>query len=362
MLLSIASTMTIFFGVKAQEIDLNGDFFVEVSESSLNDEQAKQLTIIKELKTTNAYRIVNITMLSEFLHAGSIDLNIFPGKFYKAIRIRTEKRADLDFIWIGMIDNNPGSVIFVRGKEGLIGTIWADWELYKVEPLGLQLHVIRRIDQSKFPVDHQPGYIHGENSMRPILNNVSPKVDDPTANRSNAVVGILVVYTQAVANKCNENYIIQLAENETNQSFSNSQVGNVSIDVVHKRQVNYNESGKSYSQHVYWLKNNNDIEKWRNQYGGDIALLLVDDNELNGLAYKILAQNPDEAFCAVYYESATGYYSFGHELGHLHGCYHDIDADRTPSRYHGYIYDAISPDWRTIMEINRPSVSRIQYW
>ena len=45
------------------------------------------------------------------------------------------------------------------------------------------------------------------------------------------------------------------------------------------------------------------------------------------------------AFAIVDYDCATGYYSFGHELGHLQGARHDPNNDptSTPFAYgHGY--------------------------
>jgi hypothetical protein len=65
----------------------------------------------------------------------------------------------------------------------------------------------------------------------------------------------------------------------------------------------------------------------------------------------------------------TGYYSFGHEFGHLQGARHDtyVDSTMTPFSYgHGYVY--LPGLWRTIMAYNNAcsvfgmDCTRLQYW
>jgi hypothetical protein len=78
------------------------------------------------------------------------------------------------------------------------------------------------------------------------------------------------------------------------------------------------------------------------------------------------------AFAAVDIECATGYYSFGHEMGHNMGARHDwyVDDLKTPYGYaHGYVnYDNPGDRWRTIMAYNNECDKqgvycyRIPYW
>ena len=66
----------------------------------------------------------------------------------------------------------------------------------------------------------------------------------------------------------------------------------------------------------------------------------------------------------MYWDWATGYYSFGHEIGHLQSARHDPANDPTNSPYaygHGYQYP--SGGWRTIMAYACSSgCTRLNYW
>jgi hypothetical protein len=70
---------------------------------------------------------------------------------------------------------------------------------------------------------------------------------------------------------------------------------------------------------------------------------------------------------------ATGYYSFGHEFGHLQGARHDtyVDSTNTPYSYgHGYVHrgSTTATRWRTVMGYNDYcsvvgyNCTRLQYW
>ena len=77
----------------------------------------------------------------------------------------------------------------------------------------------------------------------------------------------------------------------------------------------------------------------------------------------------DGAYAVVGQNCATGYYSFGHEIGHLQGARHNPEADglTLPFAYgHGF-QNNVAPRWRTIMcashtgwraACRRPSFSR----
>ena len=75
------------------------------------------------------------------------------------------------------------------------------------------------------------------------------------------------------------------------------------------------------------------------------------------------------AFTVVRRSCATGYYSFGHELGHNMSAHHDCYVNTTAQPYpyiHGYVNTA--DRWRTIMAYNDEcydagfNCTRIPYW
>jgi hypothetical protein len=106
------------------------------------------------------------------------------------------------------------------------------------------------------------------------------------------------------------------------------------------------------------------VHTLRNTYAADMVILVVNDGEACGQAAGI-GSTATSAFAAAHYTCITGYYSFGHELGHLQSARHDryVDASTTPYAFgHGYIPP--SKSWRTVMAYgnNCNNCTRIQYW
>lgn len=130
---------------------------------------------------------------------------------------------------------------------------------------------------------------------------------------------------------------------ETNLNYSNSQV-NIHTELAHTYMLDYQESGNHKNNVTKFRKNQdsfmNEVHELRNNYKADVCVLLIDDNKGCGWADQIFATE-DRAFAVVHYTYATGNYSFGHEIGHLQGSRHNIEADRdtTPFRYvRGYYH------------------------
>jgi hypothetical protein len=105
-----------------------------------------------------------------------------------------------------------------------------------------------------------------------------------------------------------------------------------------------------------------EVHTLRNRDKADIAVLIMRNSNYCGIASDIFAE-PDTAFAVVAQNCATGYYSFGHEIGHLQGARHDpaADSSKAPFPYgHGFCYP--SGNWRTIMSYNNGCATRLQYW
>jgi hypothetical protein len=180
-------------------------------------------------------------------------------------------------------------------------------------------------------------------------------------------VRVLVLYTPAAQSSVDDiNESILTAVNETNESFTNSSV-NYNVELAYSGLTDYVEVNSTIDKTRF--RNTNDgymdeVHALRNAYAADICVLLTDYKDVCGEAYDIGVPASD-AFCVVNASCATGYYSFGHEIGHLLGCRHDpyVDPTTTPFAYgHGYVY---SPGhWRTIMAYANAcsSCGRIQYW
>ncbi|MFL6291653.1 MAG: M12 family metallo-peptidase, partial [Thermoanaerobaculia bacterium] len=106
------------------------------------------------------------------------------------------------------------------------------------------------------------------------------------------------------------------------------------------------------------------IHTTRNSVAADVGLLVINNASSCGLASGI-GSTASTAFADAHWDCITGYYSFGHEIGHLQSARHDpaTDGTLTPYAYgHGYQYLG-SPKWRTIMAYNcSGGCPRLNYW
>jgi hypothetical protein len=180
-------------------------------------------------------------------------------------------------------------------------------------------------------------------------------------------VEVLVAYTpSAETADGNIAATIQLAIDETNRSYENSGI-NIRLHLAHTHKVNYRETGSSFDLILTQFATPGDgpmdeIHKLRSTYTADVAVLLINQSAFCGLARTIKAEAVS-GFAIVHYDCATGYYSFGHEIGHLQGARHnpEVDSTNTPFAYgHGFQNGS---NWRTIMAYDcSPSCPRLQYW
>lgn len=294
-----------------------------------------------------------------------------------------ERRAD-DLSWGGAIRTNSGSIQLVLTSKGVTASIHTLTELYRIEPIGGGLHAVIRV--TNLPPEHPPGAPSGavqastsfpsgtvmSASAVPTRSQFGAsdvKTAQPDFASQHIRIDVVVAYTASAAAASGDiNGLIQLAFDESNTSYSNSGI-NLTIAPAYVGQVDYTEAGRTYDQHVAALQSTSDgimdiVHTWRDQYLGDVVVLIVNDQSYCGLASAIMA-DASSAFAAVDYSCATGNYSFGHEIGHLEGARHDraTDNTNTPFQYgHGYIEP--NHQWRTIMAYPQPCnyCLRTQYW
>jgi len=142
--------------------------------------------------------------------------------------------------------------------------------------------------------------------------------------------------------------LIDLAVLETNLSYDNCDAG-LQLRLVYADEVSYTESG-SMSTDLSRLRSKNDgnmdeVHGWRDVYGGDAVSLIVSGGGACGVAYLMTNVSQgfqSSAFSVVARGCATGYYSYGHELGHNFGCAHD--DDNAGSSSHNYAYGYRTPN------------------
>ena len=187
---------------------------------------------------------------------------------------------------------------------------------------------------------------------------IDPQVPSTAAkqNKNDLIkVSVLVGYTSKAASHYTDIHqdLIMLAAEQTNQTFRNSGITNVEIEVVGSFKVDYDETSGHHFDHLWRYADKGDgymekVHRLRDEKRADIALLILDDPSGCGLSTRVAA-DPNEAFSVVHHECATSTYSFAHEIGHLFGARHDrsLDKSKWPFPYgHGYVNGL---KWRTMM-------------
>ena len=342
-----------------------------VPEPALNQAQRTLLEGIRGRASTAEVHLARVAAAPGRMlqHGAAVRIPVAPGVQVVAVGERVEQRAANDISWGGAIRGGDGNVQLVWMDGGVTASVRIGFTLYSIEPLGDGLHAISRIDQQGFPSEHPSDVPAGALSV-PLHDALAVrKPGEGPGIAALTQVNVLVVYTaSAAAAAGNITSRLQLAVDETNQSYVNSGV-NINLVRVHTAQVSYSESGRSFSTHVNYLKGTTDglmdnVHSLRNTYAADVVVLVVNDSEACGIAAAIKA-TASTAFAVAHYTCITGYYSFGHEVGHLQGARHDrfVDPTTTPYQYgHGFIPS--TRNWRTIMAYgnNCSNCTRIQWW
>ena len=91
------------------------------------------------------------------------------------------------------------------------------------------------------------------------------------------------------------------------------------------------------------------VHESRATYGGDLVAMVLDDTLYCGAAYS--GPTKDTMFSVVAWNCATGYFSFGHEVGHNLGLLHDRGSSNACDDDVNYNYGYRDPDarFRTIL-------------
>lgn len=154
--------------------------------------------------------------------------------------------------------------------------------------------------------------------------------------------------TRTATTESNMRTMIDLAVTETNTAFDLSGVY-TQLHLAHAVFYDYTEvSGKAYGEALNKITGATDVQALRTQYGADLVALLIDDPQYCGLAW--VGPDVNYAHSVTNWNCATGYYTFGHEIGHNLGCLHDKGAsDACGSSNYNYGYRQPNAKWRTIL-------------
>lgn len=266
--------------------------------------------------------------------------------------------------WVGTIVDDPlGEVVLSAVDSSLAGTVQAHGRLFSLGSDEGGRPTLTELDADAMPADGIPVSV-------PLAPD-APQIQADGAD----TVDMLVVYTadarQAVGGESAMQALIGVAIAETNQGFVNSGVTH-RVALVGTEEVAYNESGFHWENTLGRLAGTSDgyldeVHALRDATGADQVTLIVNASQYCGLAYLMSSPSPSfagSAFSLVYHGCATGYYSFGHELGHNMGSTHDHNNGSGGAFPYSYAYQAPNRAFRTVMAYNCPSggCSRINYW
>jgi len=260
-------------------------------------------------------------------------------------------------------ENN--SVILVRHGQGVTGNVRVNGQLYRIRPLPDGGHAVIEVNERAMPPDHPAAYRDlPQINMAPPSGMVGALAIDPGAT---ATIRVLVVATNAAVSAYGGDMqaLAQLAVAESNQGYVNSNVG-INMELAGYTAVTYSELGMSTDLSRFRGTSDgymDSIHALRDSTGADVAVLIGNDSSACGLASGI-GSTATTAFATAYWDCATGYYSFAHEIGHLQSARHDPATDPSTSPYaYGHGYRAPNNAWRTIMAYDCTSgCPRLNYW
>jgi hypothetical protein len=348
-----------------------------------------------------------------------IKLPIDEKSVLKIKRTHVATKPDV-IIWRGTVDGTGGPATLMWWPDGkMTGTVQQERRIYSIRHMGGEMHAVVEMSEDRMPPEHpsmssrsrtddpnlrdEPLPNQGDAGMlrRPVTAGMrsakarNEKSKERVASRSPAkagaaqaqaakpaeavqksapspsdvIIDVIVAFTKKAASNYTDvrRELIDLAIEDTNESFRNSHLGHVKLRLVHAYQTDYVEEG-GYFDHVWRFADADDgymeeIHDLRMKYRADVAVLIVDDPTGCGLATRVFADAAD-AFAVVHHACAAVTYSLAHEIGHLIGARHDLNSDAimTPFPYgHGYVNDA---KWRDIMSL-RESCSgcpRLPIW
>jgi hypothetical protein len=325
--------------------------------------QSEKLQTYMSDPTTKEIQIMSLQM-DLLKSADKVNINLLPDLNFPVDSVRLDERSPQDYTWFGSSSETEGDAILVVQDNSVVGTIRSGNKMFRVRPLDEGLHALILVDESKFPPDHHPEFEKIEQDPQSMFD---PEAEDTGTEDVCTEYTAIIAYTAAAKSQAgNIDGLIQLAIDETNQSYANSKI-NTKIKLAHKYQTSYNESGNmAQDRDRFRIKSDNfmdEVHNLRDNHAADVAILITKNGGYCGIASAIMA-NVDTAFAVVGQNCATGYYSFAHEIGHLQGARHNPEADptNTPFPYgHGFYHQP--GKWRTIMSYNCPGgCTRLKYW
>ncbi len=268
-------------------------------------------------------------------------------------------------IWSGTpSDDDQGEVTLVRKNDAWAGTIRLHGRLMRVEEYSNTLNVVV-IDEGAMPVDEEP---------IPRTGGGLGDLPSPFTGQRRTNVDVFVGYTTqsriAAGSKDAMEATIALAMVESNTGYRDSGIP-ITLRLAGTREVSGVETAGDWGNTLDDLRSNNDgfadeVHDERDATGADEVVLIVEDSTACGIAYVMTEPGPafeSSAFALVSRTCATGYYSFGHEIGHNMGSAHHASFGEQAAFDFSYGHRDPDAAFRTVMAYNcSGGCQRINRW
>ena len=296
-------------------------------------------------------------------------LNLFEDTHFTAVLDEVQSNPSDSAILQGYLaerSHDQTQVTLVVKDGTMVGKIATPTGIYEIRYVDEDLHQIVQINQAAFPEEENDAIAVDEEELSTEQNRQPSSLSSTSDDGS--VIDVLVLYTPeskigAGGTTTAIESTIELAVAETNQIYQNSHVKQ-RLFLTHMAEVDYVEADNLVTN-LSRLRSSSDafmdhIHALRDNYHADTVVLMVENgNGFCGVAYLMNSPTTNfasRAFSVVARTCATGYYTFGHELGHNMGLNHDwyVNSRSTPYAHsHGYVNDDSNAGWRTIMSYNR---------
>ncbi|MBF8277158.1 MAG: Binding protein, N-terminal [Candidatus Brocadiaceae bacterium] len=374
-LLMITAISMGFFGSVATANDAGAGLFTDAIQAGSQD--------TSNVAVRSRYVDVDFDMLGTAWakRGDALELNLFNDVSFKAVLKTVKKVSPKGFVYVGKLKGVALSSVTMVVEDGLMAAnIVFPGGAYQVRYAGGGVHVVCEVDHSAYPPEAEP--IPADLPADAGTDGVSA---EEVVFGKGSQIDVLVVYTDdaraAAGGTTAMNTLINLAITETNTCYTNSGITQ-RVHLVHAEEVSYDESGFNWNTTLSRLTNTSDgfidnVHTLRDTYKADEVVLLVADNGYCGLAWLMTTVSNSfktNAFALVNWDCATGYYTFGHELGHNMGARHDWYVDDTKNSPYTYNHGYVNPGstsqtrWRTVMAYNNEcsdrgfNCTRIPYW
>lgn len=341
--------------ISAAQVSTVRDAFntTAVSLDALNESQNERLAVIQRNEILEHPVVIefventyNTLVLRFYFDIETHDILTFPNKnTIEILANRTDIQVFKDsYAWAGDLYSNDqytGDITLVVDRNGEVsGTIDIEGLFFKIYPLGHNIQLMAKVSEKAMIErdnklrNHTHEREYAPSQSPPSIEESSLKSKEPNSSFiltnprcSPEVIRLLVLYTAAAAQGRNIQNLVNLALQESNESYSNSQISNMRIAVNHIQQFSFTETS-DIGNDLNALKINTNVKNLRNLYNADVVILITDGNygSISGAAIGIFPES-EEAYAIVQADYATGpEYTFTHEIGHLQGGQHvEID-------------------------------------